>query len=188
MYAQASKISGERQFWLVINVPYDRDGDGVLSNMAVTSMISIANSGASHLGLPLPRGSLLVYHRSGSDFVKVSDQTRLSHTPVGGKIPLRLGDAEGIEATIQQTDYKMLAPKVLETGYRVILKNTRSKPVSVRILKELKAPSVHNVVVTRENHAHRVENGLLWVLEVPAKDQVELRYRLRVTVPEEGEG
>jgi hypothetical protein len=185
VYAQANKISGERQFWLVINLPYDRDGDGVLTTLPITSMISIANQSGSNLGLPLPAGSLLVYHRTGSDFAKVSDQTRISHTPVGGKIPLRLGDAEGIESTVQQTDYKMLAPKVLETGYRVILKNTRTKPVSIRVLKELKAASVHNVVVTRENHAHRLENGLLWVLEVPAKDQVELRYRLRVTAPDE---
>ena len=129
----------------------------------------------------------MVYHRTEDDFAKVSDQTRISHTPVGGKIPLRLGDAQGIEATVQQTDFKMLAPKVLETGYRVILKNTRDKPVAVRVLKELKPESVHHVVVIRENHTHRVENGLLWMMQVPAKDQVELRYRLQVTLPDEVE-
>ncbi|MBN9565012.1 MAG: DUF4139 domain-containing protein [Alphaproteobacteria bacterium] len=187
VYTQAQKITGERQFWLVINTQYDKDSDGAIQQVPVTTMISIANAPQSGLGLPLPRGNLLVYHKTQSDFAKVSDQNRINHTAIDGKIPLRLGDAEGIVASAQQTDYKQLGPRVIEVGYRIIIKNHRDRSALIRVLKELKPQHTHDVNVSRENHPHKRENGLLWVLEVPARDHQELRYRLRITYPEESE-
>ena len=180
--AHTSHARGERQFWLVINVPYERDANGMSQNLPVTTMISITNDKTSGLGTPLPRGDLLVYHKKGEGTAKISDFSKINHTPVDGKIPLRLGDAEDIQATVQQTDFKKLNHRVFEVGYRVILKNSRNKPVFIRVLKEVRSG---DITVLRENHSHRKENGLLWGLNVSAKDQQELRYRLRVVLPEE---
>jgi hypothetical protein len=187
VYTQAQKIMGERQFWLVLNTQYDKDSDGAIQQVPVTTMISIANTTQNGLGLPLPGGNLLVYHKTQSDFAKVSDQNRINHTAIEGKIPLRLGDAKGIEASAQQTDYKQLGPRVIEVGYRIIIKNHRDRSAMIRVLKELKPQHAHDVNVSRENHPHKRENGLLWVLEVPARDHQELRYRLRITYPEESD-
>jgi hypothetical protein len=187
VYTQAQKIMGERQFWLVLNTQYDKDSDGAIQQVPVTTMISIANTLQNGLGLPLPGGNLLVYHKTHSDFAKVSDQNRINHTAIEGKIPLRLGDAKGIEASAQQTDYKQLGPRVIEVGYRIIIKNHRDRSAMIRVLKELKPQHAHDVSVSRENNPHKRENGLLWVLEVPARDHQELRYRLRITYPEESE-
>lgn len=186
VFVQANGVLGERQFWLVIDTVLDKDTDGAIQSLPVTTMVSIENVKSTGLGMPLPRGNLFVYHKAGSDCAKVSDQTRLGHMAMGSKIPLRLGDAEGVEATLQQTDFKKLGPKVLEVGYRVVLKNKRDKLMTIRVLNALKVPQA-DVDVIRENHKHKKENGLLWTLDIPPRDQQELRYRLRMTYPHTGE-
>jgi len=79
---------------------------------------------------------------------------------------------------MQQTDFRQLGEKVLESAYRVDLTNPTENTIPVTIVQKMEG----NWSIIRESHSSQSDNRQIrWLLAIPGKQTVSLRYRVRLT-------
>ncbi len=96
---------------------------------------------------------------------------------------LRLGSSFDLTAEKVQTDYHKLdqgrdkAP-VIETAWRITLKNAKPQAETVRV----EEPLPGDWTILEENFPHRKLSSALaaWDIEVPAEGEAALEYRARI--------
>jgi len=128
---------------------------------------------------PLPAGTLRVFEPMDERPSLFAGAANIRHTPVGGELELRLGEAFDITATARQTDFERLSEESFEFAGEVILRNAKSEEQEVEVTGSL-PPGAR---ILEENALHEVESiqRPLWTLSVPAEGEATLTYRIRVT-------
>jgi len=135
------------------------------------------------LGVPLPRGVVRVYQRDSRGRVQFVGEDRIDHTPEGETVRLRLGDSFDVTASRTQTDFEKIAGVsqasfVLESGYRIELKNGRDEEVTVKVVEPL--PGDWRILEESSRHEKESATTAVWLIPVPAKGEAVLTYRVRV--------
>ncbi|MEZ4601402.1 MAG: DUF4139 domain-containing protein [Syntrophotaleaceae bacterium] len=140
------------------------------------------NREKSGLGVPLPKGVIRVYKQDSRGNAQFVGEDRIEHTAKNEAVRLRLGEAFDVNARRVQTDYKKLAggekETLIESAYRIELKNAKSEPVTV-IVEE---PMPGDWQIVQENLPHEKKNArtAVWKIRVPAEGEAQLTYRTRV--------
>jgi hypothetical protein len=144
--------------------------------------LEFVNSERTGLGLPLPKGILRVYKQDRAGNAQFVGEDRIDHTPKNETVRVRLGDAFDVTANRTQTDFKKIAAgpheTVVESAYRIALKNARTTPVTVKV----EEPMPGDWEVVRESLVHRRQDArtAAWQVAVPADGKAVLTYRVRV--------
>jgi len=144
--------------------------------------LEFTNSAKSGLGMPLPKGILRVYKNDRAGNAQFVGEDRIDHTPKNEKVRLRLGDAFDVTADRTQTDYKKIAggpqETIIETAYRIELKNAKSEAVTVKV----EEPMPGDWQILQESHAHTKKDARTagWEIGIPAEGKTVLTYRVRV--------
>ena len=90
-----------------------------------------------------------------------------------------MGSTKEITADMRQTDFRRLGSQVVESGYRLDLKNESKLPKEVTVFQNVTG----DWSILRESHPHEVEEKRLqWTLTLKAQEEVSLRYRIRMNV------
>lgn len=151
--------------------------------MKLDVMLEFENSEASHLGMPLPKGTMRVYKRDEKGNVQFVGEDSIDHTPRNETVRLKLGQAFDVTADKRQTDFTREraaggARYVFESAYEIVLKNAKKEPVTV-VVRE---PVGGDWKMLEESHPHeKVAAGTAqWRVTIPAEGSVPLRYRVRV--------
>ncbi len=169
-------VTRSYQIYLPKDIHVNRAG-GLLS-LPVQIWLSLINSSANGLGIPLPAGNVEIYGRNQEDRPFYIDQTKVDHTPVQASLSFPLGLSSKIKAEMQQTDFRQLGEKVLESAYRVDLTNPTENAIPVVVVQKVEG----NWSLSRESHTSQSdERQIRWLLTVPGKQTVSLRYRVRLT-------
>ncbi|MGL5783928.1 MAG: DUF4139 domain-containing protein [Alphaproteobacteria bacterium] len=169
-------VTRSYQIYLPKDIHVNRAG-GLLS-LPVQIWLSLINSSANGLGIPLPAGNVEIYGRNQKDNPFYIDQTKVDHTPVQASLSFPLGLSSKIKAEMQQTDFRQLGEKVLESAYRVDLTNPTENAVPVVVVQKVEG----NWLLSRESHTSQSdERQIRWLLTVPGRQTVSLRYRVRLT-------
>jgi hypothetical protein len=162
---------------------YYRGRYGTLGEkLPVAVFLEFAKREKDGFGMPLPKGIMRVYKRDSAGRTQFVGEDHVDHTPRNEKIRLRLGNAFNVTAKRVQTDFKKLVAgekeTLIETAYRIDLKNTKTEPVTVKIEESL--PGDWQIV--QENHPHHKQdaNTAVWKIPVPAAGKATLTYRARV--------
>lgn len=149
--------------------------------------LDIDNKAESGLGKPLPAGVVRVYQAAadtsnipgnipgGELFV---GEESISHTPEGETLHLRLGAAFDITGTAKRTAYEQLSQRSFETAQAITIKNAKDAAVQVRLVGHL--PRGWRMVSESLRHALETANRIVWTLNVPAKGEAKLDYRVRI--------
>lgn len=144
--------------------------------------LEFANSVKAGLGMPLPKGILRVYKKDSGGNAQFVGEDRIDHTPKNEKVRLRLGDAFDVTADRSQTDFKKIAggpqETVIETAYRLELKNAKSDPVSVKVEEPM--PGDWQVLQASHSHTKKDAHTAAWEITLPAEGTTVLTYRVRV--------
>ena len=82
---------------------------------------------------PLPAGTLRVYEPLDERPSLFAGEASINHTPVGGELDLRLGEAFDITATAGQTDFERLSEESFEFAGEVTLRNAKDEEVEVEV-------------------------------------------------------
>ena len=108
-------------------------------------------------------------------------ENKTQSVPVGDSLSLRLGSTKDITVDMRQTDYRKLGSHVVESGYRLDLKNMTKDKKHVTFFQNVSG----EWTVLRETHPHEEEeNRLKWTLALGPNESVSLRYRIRMNVRE----
>ncbi|WP_026988028.1 DUF4139 domain-containing protein [Fodinicurvata fenggangensis] len=139
--------------------------------------LAFVNDGET--GQPLPAGTVRVYDRGEAKEAPLfAGEAPMDHTPEDGEVTLRLGEAFDVTATARQTDFERLSEESFEAAHEIVVKNAREMAVEVEVVGRM--PQGARI---REESAESEMEGAgrpVWTLEVPAKGETTLTYRVRV--------
>ncbi|OJW51250.1 MAG: hypothetical protein BGO67_13120 [Alphaproteobacteria bacterium 41-28] len=157
------------------------DEEGVVMKPTVETWLSVQNTAAMGLGVLLPQGIIQVFRRNVDSSLLYIGENKTSLIPIGQLLSLRVGSTKEITAEMRQTDYRKLGSQVVESGYRLDLKNTSPTPKQVTVFQNVPG----EWIILRETHPHEEdEHRIKWTLNLPPQEEVSLRYRVRMNIQE----
>lgn len=178
---QAEGIGLKKTYILAGQPHYYRNQQGDLGHdLPVGVYLEFRNDAASHLGMPLPAGTVRVYKKDSSGSAQFAGEDAIKHTPKDEDVKLHLGNAFDVVASRKQTDYKALniKPYDLELAFEVRIRNHKDVPVTVSV----REPIGGEWRVTESTHtAVKIDAGTIgFEVTVPKDGESVLRYRAQV--------
>ncbi len=175
----ASAVPVRREYLLAGSDWYYQNRHGLIGQKLKPAVFLEFENRGGQLGKPLPAGIVRVYARDSKGAAQFVGEDRIEHTAKNEKLKLRLGEAFDITADRKQTSYRKIADKVVETSYRIDLRNAKDEAVTVRIQEPLPG----DWEVLRESQKHTKESSRIasWNVTVPAGGNAALEYSVRVT-------
>jgi len=171
--AKSYRIVGQPMWWR------SRMGD-LERNVPVGVFVELRNDAASHLGVPLPAGTVRLYKQDQSGTQQLIGEDALEHTPPDERVVLRAGSAFDIVASRTQTDYRTLStePYQVEVGFALRIRNSRKDKATITI----REPIGGEWKVVESTHPPlKVDAGTLgFDVPVAAGEEVTVRYRAQV--------
>jgi len=153
--------------------------EGIVKKPVVETWFSVQNDHSHGLGVFLPQGVIKVFQRSPSGTLFYIGENKTPFIPIGKALGLRVGSTKEIMAEMQQTVFRKLGAQVVESGYRLDLKNETDSPKQVSIYQDVAG----DWSILRETHPHEEEEKRLkWTLTLPPQEQESLHYRIRMNV------
>jgi hypothetical protein len=116
----------------------------------VTVYLTLKNSHANHLGIPLPKGTVRVYQADADRHLQFIGEDAIDHTPRDEWLRLKLGQAFDLVAERRQTAFRDFGP-LYETSYEVTLRNHKDAPVRIVCAEPLSG----EWTITRSSHPFR---------------------------------
>jgi hypothetical protein len=150
----------------------------VVSNQKVGVYLNFQNSEANSLGLPLPKGIVRVYKADSEGDHQFVGEDRIDHTPRDEKIRIKLGEAFDVIGDRRQMDFKALGRCLSESTWEVELRNHKDEAVRVEVFE----PTGGDWEILSSSHpAEKLDaHTFKFEVEIPARDEEKLRYRVRV--------
>ncbi|MDP2826243.1 MAG: DUF4139 domain-containing protein [Sulfuritalea sp.] len=174
----ASAVPVRREYLLAGNDWYYRERYSQIGQKLKPAMFLEFENKGGQLGKPLPAGIVRVYARDSKGAAQFVGEDRIEHTARNEKLKLRLGEAFDITAERKQTSYRKIADNVVETAYRIDLRNAKDEAVTVRVQEPL--PGDWEMVQESQKHNRESARVASWNVEVPAGGAAILEYSVRV--------
>lgn len=153
--------------------------EGLVMKPRVETWLSVKNTKDQGLGVVFPKGTMQVFRRNADGKLFYIGENKTSLTSLDEPLSLRVGSTREITTEMRQTDFRKLGTNVVESGYRLDLKNMTDVPKRVTVFQDV----LGEWVLLRETHPHEEEDKRIsWTLDIPAQDEVSLRYRVRMNV------
>lgn len=151
---------------------------GEQERVNATVYVSFVNDDKSHLGLPLPKGTVRVYKADNDGQVQFVGEDAIDHTPKNEDVRLTLGQAFDVTARARQTKYEKISDQVYESAYEIELKNAKKEPVTVVLIEDV--PGTWKILSESAKHEEVNANRLRWEVQVPAEGSAKFSYAVRV--------
>lgn len=145
---------------------------------AVKVFYDFRNTAASHLGQPLPAGTVRVYQTDPRGQVQYVGEDRIGHTPKDEPVAVEIGAAFDIVSEHQQTDYKDLGNGLHEFAYEVVLRNHKDTGVTVEVNEPVGGD--WTMVAASHQWTKTAAFAARFAVPVNAGGEARLRYRVRV--------
>ena len=175
-------VPGQPQFW----GPLQRMGDEENVPVEVRYIVKRPRD-TDFGGRPIPAGIARVYQPDSAGRLQLVGEASVTHTPAGQDLELTAGTAFDVTARRVQTSYDTQveplgggATRTIVTAeYEVTLTNATDSAVTVTVVEGRHGDweIISSTVPSRRVSSTRAE----FVVEVPARGNRALRYRLRAT-------
>jgi hypothetical protein len=127
---------------------------------------------------PLPAGQVRIFQEDAGGRLQLLGISGIGNTPANEDLLLSTGRAFDVVGTRTQTDYERPSSNVFESAWRIELRNRGEKSVSVQVLEGL---SGDWEIVQSTQRAEKLSAATVrFVVDVPARGQASLEYRVRV--------
>jgi len=178
----AAAVPVRREYLLAGNEYYYRDRQAqqfgqIGQKLKPAVFIEFENKGGQ-LGKPLPAGIVRVYAKDSKGAAQFVGEDRISHTAKNEKLKLRLGEAFDITAERKQTSYRKIADNVIESAWRIELRNAKDEAVTVKVQEPM--PGDWEMVQESQKHTKESARVASWNVAVPAGGATVLEYAVRV--------
>lgn len=174
----AAGVPVRREYLLAGSDWYYRDRHGQIGQKLKPAVFVEFDNKGGQLGKPLPAGVVRVYAKDSQGAAQFVGEDRIEHTARNEKLRLKLGEAFDITADRKQTNYRKIADNVVESSWRIELRNAKDEAVTVRVQEPLSG----DWEMLSETHKHSKESARLavWDVPVPADGKTVLEYTVRV--------
>ena len=174
----AAAVPVSREYLLAGNEWYYRGRYGQIGQKLKPGVFIEFDNKGGQLGRPLPAGIVRVYARDSKGAAQFVGEDRIEHTAKNEKLRLKLGEAFDITAERVQTDHKRIADNVVETSYRIEIRNAKEEAVTVKVQEPL--PGDWEILRESRRHTKESSHIVSWNVAVPADGKAVLEYTARV--------
>ena len=174
----ASAVPVRREYLLAGSDWYYRERYAQIGQKLKPAVFLEFGNKGGQLGKPLPAGIVRVYARDSKGAAQFVGEDRIEHTAKNEKLRLRLGEAFDITAERKQTNYRKIADNVVETAYRIDLRNAKDEAVTVKVQEPL--PGDWEMVQESQKHTKESARVATWNVELAAGSAATLEYTVRV--------
>jgi hypothetical protein len=160
----------------------DRDL-GIEMNKKVDVYITLNNSEANGLGIPLPAGRVRVYKEDDADdSMEFIGEDIIQHTPKDEDVRIKLGSAFDIVGERTQTTFEMNAKDhwIVEK-FSIKIKNHKKEPVAVIIKENLFRWSTWEIFDASDKYEKQDARTIHFPVEVPADGEKTVTYGVKYT-------
>lgn len=126
----------------------------------------------------LPAGTVRVYGPDQGGRLRFLGSERIDDVPPEGSVELTVGRAFDVTVARTQTAFERLGERTTESAYDLTVSNGGDRPATVKLVETL--PGEWQVLSESAEHA-RQGSDAVWTVEVPAKGEATLSYRVRMT-------
>jgi hypothetical protein len=160
----ADKIAAEKQ--------YTYEGG---KTVAVT--ISLQNSEANHLGMPIPMGTVRVMKRDKDGSLEFVGEDHIDHTPRDEKITLHVGNAFDLTGERTVTKQESIGANANEETDEIVLRNHKDEPVTIDAIENVGS----NWEITVSSLIYEKKDAYHVVFHVPiaARSEQKVTYTIR---------
>jgi hypothetical protein len=176
---EADAIGIHKQLIFYGAAQYYRGSYGqVASNQKVGVYLDLENSEANNLGMPLPKGIVRVYKADRSGAQQFIGEDRIDHTPRDERIRIKMGEAFDVVGDRRQMDYQVLSRCVSESEWEISIRNHKDENAEVEIVEPVGGD--WEIISSSHTPIRLDAHTLKFVVDVPARGEVKVTYRLRV--------
>ncbi len=157
---------------------YRASNFGVMANQKVGVYLDFQNTEANGLGIPLPRGLVRVYKADNSGAQQFIGEDRIDHTPRDERLRIKMGDSFDVVGERRQMTYDVISRCVSESTWEIELRNHKDDATDVLVVE----PAGGDWDILSSSHPSTTvdANTFSFSVTVPARETVEIRYRVRV--------
>lgn len=174
----ASAVPVRREYLLAGNDWYYRDRYAQTGQKLKPAVFIEFDNKGGQLGKPLPAGIVRVYARDSKGAAQFVGEDRIAHTAKNETMKLRLGEAFDITAERKQTNYKRIADNLVESSWRIEIRNAKDEAVTVKVQEPM--PGDWEMVQESQKHTKESARVVSWNVVVPAGGTTLLDYAVRV--------
>ena len=175
----ARQIPVRREYVLIGNDWMFRDRLRRISQKQRPSTFVFFDNKGADLGRPLPGGVVRVYARDSTGAAQFVGEDRMEHSAKNETVKLDLGEAFDILAERIQSEFRRIAKNVVESSWRIELRNAKDETVTVKVLEAM--PDDWEIVKESAPHVQDEAHRAQWQVQVPAGGATTLEYVVRVT-------
>ena len=154
------------------------DNLGETEDLKPDVFITLENSEARGLGMPLPAGVMRVYKADASGAQQFVGEDSIKHTPRDEKLEIKLGQAFDVVANRRQTAWHPLGRCGDESEWEYEIRNHKDTPERVEVIETTYDVDLR---VVRSSHPaeQRDASTVAFGLDVPARGTVKLTFEMR---------
>jgi len=155
------------------------------TKMKVGVFVETKNDELSHLGMPLPKGTIRVYKKDRDGSAQFVGEDNIDHTPKNEIVRLKLGDAFDVTADKKQSSFRKADAVgrysyAAEMEYEITIKNAKKESVVVVVKEPI--PGDWQMLSESVPHDKAAAHIALWRVNVPAEAQTVLKYKVLVRI------
>lgn len=171
-YSREYRLNSPLYFWLKM-----RDSEFNRQNPEV--VFKINNTAASQLGQPLPKGVVRFYEADKGGQMQFLGESSLNQLAVGDDAELKIGQSFDLTAKGKVTGIKTIAENMSEADVEIKFNNSKDKAETVVFEQSFNT----SWEILSESAKHEKKNASLaaWKVEIPAKGQAVLTFKVRLT-------
>jgi hypothetical protein len=149
----------------------------VLKEQKVSAYLKWENSEKSHLGMPLPKGTVRVYKASQGGSLEFVGEDFVDHTPRDEEVEIKLGDSFDVVVDQKQTEYREYSSCVHDSTWEVELRNHKD----VAEVVDVEEPVSGDYTIESASHTFIKKDArtFIFTVPVPARGATKLVYRVR---------
>ncbi len=174
----ASNVPAEREYLLAGAEYYYQSRYDTLGEKLKPAVFLIFQNRGSQLSKPLPAGTVRAYARDSQGAAQFVGEDHIEHTAKNETVRLRLGEAFDITAERKQTSYKRINDRVVETSYRIVIRNAKPEKTVVKVQEPL--PGDWEITQESQKHTKTSAHTEQWNVVIPAEGSTTLEYTARV--------
>jgi hypothetical protein len=140
--------------------------------------ISFKSEKNGSLNMPLPAGIVRLYKKDSDGGQIFLGENRITHTPVGEEVSLKIGEAFDVVCEKRQTNYEKVNNKKHNSTWEVTLRNHKKEDITVLVEEQISGDwEIESDTEYKKLNATKIQ----FSVKVPADGEVTLEYLVKVS-------
>jgi hypothetical protein len=153
---------------------------GVPSNTKVDVRLEFKNNKASHLGIPLPAGTVRVFKNDTDGTAQFIGEDSIDHTPKDEMVRIKLGEAFDIVGQRKETSFHVVSyGHVYDDSFEITLRNHKDEAVEVRVAEVLYRWSNWKIIAKSDPYQKVDAQTIVFPVKVPANGEKKVTYTVQ---------